>query len=284
MGITRSTPITERMRRICSLDAATDRCSAPSSGCWASRESSRARTPLESMNSHSVRSTTIPLASAATAVRSSPRSSSSWDMSTSPVTRTTKTSSGPGPELISNCGISALGVADMLAPRTTEVFTWYSARQRRCSAECRHPLLEQALDVRDGNGLGEVEPLGESTAEGARDSHLLVGFDALRDHADADRVGHLADGADDRRVVRALGKVLHERAVELDHRERQSLQVPERGEADPEVVEHKPNAESLQGFQGPLDEAGLVEDCRLGELQPEVGRIDPIGLYGPLEV
>src|SRR5829696_6363516 len=74
IGITRSMPITERMRRICSLEAATARCSAPSLESCASRESNRARTPLESMNSHSVRSTTIPLGSAATAVRSSPRS------------------------------------------------------------------------------------------------------------------------------------------------------------------------------------------------------------------
>src|SRR5215217_74169 len=43
IGITRSRPITERIRRIWSLEAATERRSDPSSGCWASRESSRAR-------------------------------------------------------------------------------------------------------------------------------------------------------------------------------------------------------------------------------------------------
>ena len=90
-------------------------------------------------------------------------------------------------------------------------------------------------------------------------------------------VRHLADRADDRGVVGAVGEVLDEGAVELDHREGQPLQVAERGEADAEVVEDQAHAQASSAIAGSARRRSVSSSSvALGQLQPERRGLDPV--------
>ena len=139
--------------------------------------------------------------------------------------------------------------------RSSNLFRVGAAAQRKAGIAAA-PSTRSTCEA--GTGSAKWKPWAYPQPSAFADADLLLGLDALGDHADPDRVRHLTDRPHDRGVVGALGEVLDEGAVELDHREREPLQVAERGEADTEVVEDQPHAEALEGAEGPLH----VDRCR----------------------
>ena len=101
---------------------------------------------------------------------------------------------------------------------------------------------------RRGHGSGEEIALPEVAAGGAQPVGLRAGLDTLGDDADPQAVGERDDGIDDR-AVRHFVEAEHERAVDLEHVERQVLEVGERRVARPEVVEDEPHTEVAQSPQ-----------------------------------
>src|SRR3954468_7625127 len=96
----------------------------------------------------------------------------------------------------------------------------------------RHrPGVQVALDLVDPERAEQVVLL-----------HLL---DALRDDAEAQRVGDVNDGTYDGSVGRAPRDAGDERLVDLDLVDRQALEVGQRGVAGPEVVDGDLDPESV---------------------------------------
>ena len=80
-------------------------------------------------------------------------------------------------------------------------------------------------------------------AEFAHRAQLALGFDALGDRHQAERVGEAGQVGRDGRVLGALPDVLDERAVDVIKVDREAAQVGERREAGAEVVDRDPDTE-----------------------------------------
>ena len=103
------------------------------------------------------------------------------------------------------------------------------ARGRRCGRRrpARHgrrraDAISRSI-VAGGHRLGEQAALRAVAAELAQPLELLRPLDALRDDGQAERARHLDDRRDDRRVVLVAAEAGDERAVDLEHVEREAL-------------------------------------------------------------
>ena len=118
-----------------------------------------------------------------------------------------------------------------------------SAGRRRRMA--RDPLLEAIR----AHGARDVEALQRVAAEGRQLLHDGLGVDPLGDDREAQAVGEVDHGADDR-LGRVIGQErLDEGLVDLDRRHGKALQVRQRGVARAEVVEGETNAEADEGLE-----------------------------------
>ena len=82
----------------------------------------------------------------------------------------------------------------------------------------------------------------------------------------------------DRRVLRVVLDALDERAVDLDHVDREAAQLLERREAGAEVVDRDAHAERVQLLElgaGPVAGGALDDDRGLGDLEAEAARRQP---------
>ena len=91
-------------------------------------------------------------------------------------------------------------------------------------------------------------------------------FDALCDHADAELSGEVEHRGDDLAVGLAV-ETLDERAVDLEHVEREPLDVAERRVAGAEVVDRQACAERSESLHPLLDDVGVRQQVRLGHLE-----------------
>src|SRR3954451_12717312 len=90
----------------------------------------------------------------------------------------------------------------------------------------------------------EVPALAEVRAHRPQLVGLLLGLDALGDDVHPERAGEHDHRADDRRVLAVAADVRDEGAVDLQQVDLRHLaQVPQRREADPEVVDREAHAD-----------------------------------------
>src|SRR4051794_30444319 len=90
----------------------------------------------------------------------------------------------------------------------------------------------------------EQVALGELATELPHPAELLLGLHPLGHHTGTQSAGHLGDRGDDGGVAAVAAQLGHERAVDLEEREREALHVAERRVAGPEVVEPEPHPSS----------------------------------------
>ena len=81
-------------------------------------------------------------------------------------------------------------------------------------------------------------------------AQLRVGFDAFRDHVDAEDATHRHDRCDQPEIGVAALEVADERAVDLQHVEPEAPQIAERRETRAEIVERHAHAEAAQFRSG----------------------------------
>ena len=101
---------------------------------------------------------------------------------------------------------------------------------------------------------------------------LAARLDPLGDRDQAERVGEADEVGGDRRVLGVVLDALDERAVDLDHVDREAAQLAERREAGAEVVDRDPHAEVVQLLElvaGAVAGGALGDDRGLGDLEPE---------------
>ena len=116
----------------------------------------------------------------------------------------------------------------------------------------------------------EEVALGDVAAEGAQRGELVGRFDALGDDDHPERVRHRGDALHDRRGALVAAQAQDERPVDLEHVDREAVQVRERRVAGAEVVERERDAELVQRLQQRDRGLGLVHERRLGELEAEL--------------
>jgi hypothetical protein len=97
--------------------------------------------------------------------------------------------------------------------------------QGRRGVTARAALADQARGRLDRQRAAEVVALGEIAAERLEVAPRILGLDALGDDAQAEVVGELDGRAHDRGVGGVDGHLDHERLVDLDHVDRQALEV-----------------------------------------------------------
>ena len=97
-----------------------------------------------------------------------------------------------------------------------------------------------------GQRAREVVALGEVAAERLEVAPGVLGLDALGDDAQAEVVGEVDRGAHDRGVGGVDGHLDHERLVDLDHVDREPLEVGQRRVAGAEVVDRERQADLAQ--------------------------------------
>ena len=109
---------------------------------------------------------------------------------------------------------------------------------------------------------------------------LLLGFHAFGDGLDAQRAGQRQDRAHQRQALRSCfgAQSRYEAAVDLQHGDREPVQVRQRREAGAEVVQLRQDAVLAQRAQDAQRARGVVEQRDLGDLQPQPGRIGAMGL------
>ena len=103
----------------------------------------------------------------------------------------------------------------------------------------------------------------------AEKGELLFGFDALRHNHELQGVRHGDDGPDDRGVLRVACHVAHERLIELDSIDGESLEVVERGVSSSEIVQRYRYAEPLELQECVDRELGVLHRARFGDLEIE---------------
>ena len=99
------------------------------------------------------------------------------------------------------------------------------------------------------SGLGDVEALGLVASEVAEPVEGVAILDALGDDAEPEVLPELDRRSHDREVVDAVEHVRHERTVDLDLLDRESLQVGERGEPRAEVIDREAHPDLRQVVQ-----------------------------------
>src|SRR4051794_2954181 len=121
----------------------------------------------------------------------------------------------------------------------------------------------------------EVPALTEVRAHRAQLVGLLLGLDALGHDLHAERPGQHDHRADDCRVLAVAADLRGEGAVDLQQVDLGDLaQVPERREADAEVVDREPHADRAQRGEPQQSGVGVREQRALGDLEAEVVRLD----------
>ena len=149
------------------------------------------------------------------------------------------------------------------------------ARSQAASRKLPRRPAEQLCELGGRHGAREQEALREVAAELAQRGQLRLGLDALGHRDEAEGVRQADDVRRDRGIARIVLGALHERAVDLDHVDREAPQLPERREAGAEVVDGDADAVGVQRLQlGARALAGraALHDRRLGHLEPEPSR------------
>ena len=129
--------------------------------------------------------------------------------------------------------------------------------------------------VLGGPGRAEQVTLGELAVERPQRRELLERLDPLGDRAEAERVGELDDRAADRVAVAVATQIGDERGGDLDRVEREVLQRGERRRAGTEVVDDQTDTELVEASHRLLAGIAVVEQRRLGDLQPHRARREP---------
>src|SRR5262249_26089105 len=117
------------------------------------------------------------------------------------------------------------------------------------SRDLPHELLAGVRgEIELGGGLRpiEQEALHLRAPGGAQQFKLFCGLHALARGIELERAAEPCHRADDRRAVRPVGELGHERLVDLDLVERKHAQIAERRVAGAEIVEHDVNAARLE--------------------------------------
>src|SRR5262245_4834874 len=102
--------------------------------------------------------------------------------------------------------------------------------------------------------------------------HLLIGFDALRDHDFVEARAETGDRSDDRLGIAFLVETLDERPVDLDLLEGKFTKIVERGVASTEVVQRNADSKVLELFDGRQRSIAVFEQQTLGDL-----KLQPLG-------
>src|SRR5205814_8111561 len=97
--------------------------------------------------------------------------------------------------------------------------------------------LEQLDDLCRRHRPPEVVTLAALTAEGAQSAHLVCRLDPFGGDAEAERRREGKGRLDDRGIGPRLAELGHERAVDLELLDREALEVLERREAGPKVID-----------------------------------------------
>ena len=138
--------------------------------------------------------------------------------------------------------------------------------------------------VLERRGRGKQEPLAGDAAEREQGLRLGLRLDPLGNRVDAERVAEAHHGARQLGSVALGHQAEDERAIDLQHVDREPVQVGKRGVARPEVVDREPDTERLQLPQ-PLEVGlGVVHHRALGQLDDEVRRREPRLLQRPGDV
>ena len=98
---------------------------------------------------------------------------------------------------------------------------------------------------------------------------LRRSFDALGDDAQLERAGEADDCAHDGFAAVVLVESLHERAVDLEHLDREGLEVRQRRVTRAEVVDDEMRAEAAQRREDARRGRRVVHQHALGDLEPE---------------
>lgn len=112
------------------------------------------------------------------------------------------------------------------------------------------------------------------------DAHLRRGFERARvfhllgDHLEVERARELDHRRHHRLVDRVDAEIADERAVDLQIVERQVLQVAERGQAAPEIVERELAAHAVQHADEALRMLDVRDDRVLGDFERKLVRRD----------
>ena len=130
--------------------------------------------------------------------------------------------------------------------------------------------------------LRDVEALRLVAAEVTEPVERLPVLDAFGDDPETEVAAQLHGGPDDREVLDPVEHVRHERAVDLELLDRQPLQVGERGEPGPEVVDRQAHAEPRQAVQDGVGSTRVGDEEALGQLEPEERRRTPNRSRRPL--
>src|SRR4051794_38747362 len=121
----------------------------------------------------------------------------------------------------------------------------------------------------------EVPALAVVGAHGPQLVRLLLGLDALGNDLHAERAGEHDNGAHDRGILAVAAYLADEGAVDLQQVHLRHLaQVPERGEADAEVVDREAHADRAQRAQAQQRRVGIGEKGALGHLEAELAGFD----------
>ena len=154
-------------------------------------------------------------------------------------------------------------------------------------------VLEDVQNLVLRQGWREEEALGEAAAEVDQLIGLVLAFDALGHHAHAEGLAEPEHRTHQRGIVAAVRDSLHEAPVDLELRDREPLQVGERGVPRPEVVDRDAHPTVLQLGEQVVRTPGVGQHQVLGDLQgqargghPEVleGALHQVGQVVPLEV
>ena len=134
---------------------------------------------------------------------------------------------------------------------TCMIIARLSSAARAPSGRCRpstgrRGALEQRLEVERVHRPGEVEALAEVAAEREQLGELVGGLDPLGDDRHLEALAEADDRAGDRGLAAVDPDPVDERAVDLEHVDREARQVAQRGVAGAEVVDREPHPEPLQ--------------------------------------
>src|SRR6185436_17586491 len=152
-----------------------------------------------------------------------------------------------------------------------------SARSARDSAASS--VLSAALDHQCANRLcldqrAEVIALAVLTVVPRQERHLAFRLDAVGDRVERQAVGDRQNRAAHHLPVLVRVEVGDERAIDLQHIERELPQILEARIAGAELVDREPHTELLQGAQAVSRAVGVLDQSALGELELDEARID----------
>ena len=144
-------------------------------------------------------------------------------------------------------------------------------------------MLQHAADssrstrLSNANGFAIEIALTVAAAVLEQPARLLLGFDALGERREAEAVGDAQEHLGDRAVAFVVGQAHDERAVDLDHVDRQLFEIRERRIAGAEIVDcdgEAPAAKQIDRVHRALDilhrgglgdfDAEMIDETRIG--------------------